>query len=810
MLPPSLMKYLAASQECAHGPHIAGPAAALLGKLAQVPGLEAVPWLAVLPAALPASLNPWQTQAYAKVRRGSDLADLIAKIAFSTPVVRELEKALRGLNGEWVDLVVSAPGGPELPHVAVERAPARLLDLWQAAARALGDSITPEQLPAVLVRQSRAADATCRTLSFDAASPGRKRITLLALPGRRAEEGAPSDRFVVEDDGTLVQAQKVAKLRAFLPAAAGGLEARPVPADLAQEAAIDGGQMRELAALTRRASEQAGGPVQLDWVLEGGRMQLVAARPEELPEAVPGEDRTAIRWDCAPAERWLSGAVSPLGFSVARRWLPAAEGREAGGWGRLGGRIFLREGSGEMPEAAPAARDWRPALEALAQGAVSAEAGDLADRWLKLEALGVELGAASRAAVTAGEAACASLADACEKNLADRGAALALIASAAGTPTGRFLAEFQKHGHDIHHEDGLVRILATGGAQAQAQALDAAGERGRAVRNWSLGAHPFPGEEGVDAPPCSADPAPLLRALGTFALGFWRAPYRPPSSGCAELVQKAEQQMEQKLAGLAAAPKRWAMQRAVKDARAAFTALEELEAARRLAADTRRQILAALARLLRGEGALLAAGDVGLLQVEEIVGYIRGTSVDELTALVELRRAASEPPVLTRRLAETGGIALRTAARNGLEPADWPIGETRRGLPAGLGHASGPVHLLRDGRAESVNQGAVLVARAAEPGWLMHLPSVSAVLLEHGSLVDPIVRAARHLGVPVVLGIGPATDALEPGAWLTVDGTAGTAQRIEEPAPRAEGEASPAPATSAIRLPPSRFGVQRK
>lgn len=806
------MKYLAASQECAHGPHIAGPEAALLGRLGQTPGLEAVPWLAVLPAALPASLNPWQTQAYAKVRRGGDLADLIGKITFSPPVGRELEKAMRGLGGEWVDLVVASPGGAELHHVAAERAPARLLDLWQAAARALGDAITPEALPAVLVRQSRAADASCRTLSFDPASPGRKRITLFALPGRRAEGDTPSDRFVVEDDGTLVQAQKAAKARAFLPAAAGGLEARPVPADLAQEAAIDGAQMRELAALTRRAAEQAGRPVLLDWVIEGGQMQLLAAQPETLPEAVPGEDRTAVRWDSAPAERWLSGPASPLGFSVARGWLAPAEGRESSGWARLGGRIFLRQETPTLAAPALSTReDFRAAAAALGQESASADAPALAEIWRKLEALGAELAAASRAATQAGEAALAALAEVCEKNLGERNVALALMASAAGSPGAKFLTEFQRHGHDIHHEDELVRVLAQGAGNAQNQALDAAGERGRAVRAWAAVAHPFPGEEGVDAPNFAADAAPLLRALGTFALGFWRAPYRPPSAGCVEIVQRAEQLVEQKLAGLASAPRRWALQRALKDAKAAVTALEGLEAARRAAAEARRGVLAALGRTLRADGALASSGDVGWLQIEELIGFLRGTAVDaDLIALCTLRRQAAEAPELSSRLAETGGMALRAPAREGVAPAAWAIGETRRGVAAALGTASGPVHVLRDGRSQFLPQGAVLVARAAEPGWLLHLPSVCAVVLEHGSPVDPFVRLARHLGVPVVLGLEGASDVLGEGDWLIVDGAAGSAQRIEEVAPRAEGELAPTPATNSIRLPPSRFGVQRK
>ncbi|MBS0660664.1 MAG: hypothetical protein JSR82_20785 [Verrucomicrobia bacterium] len=806
------MKYLAASQECAHGPQVAGPEAALLGRLEQAPGVECVPWLAVLPAALPASLNPWQTQAYEKVRRGADLAELIAKIAFSPPVARELEKALRGLGGEWVDLVVAQAGGAELAHVPAERAAARLLDLWQAAARALGESITPDALPAVLVRQSRPADASCRTLSFDAAAPGRKRSTIFALPGRRVEADAPCDRFVVEDDGTLVQAQKAAKLRAFLPAPAGGLEARAVPADLAQESAIDGAQLRELAALTRRAAEHVGRPVLLDWVLEAGRPRLLAAQPEALPEAVPGEDRSAVRWDSAPAERWLSGEVSPLGYTVARGWLGAIEGRAPGGWARLGGRVFLRSSTATLPLPPPSSReDFRTAAQGLGQTAGSAEGPELAEAWLQLEALGLELAAATRAATAAAEAAVQGLADACDKNLGERNVALALLASAAGSPGAKFLSDFQRHGHDIHHEDELVRLLAGGATQAQLGALEALGERGRVVRTWATQAHPFPGEEGVDATSFVSDPGPLLRALGTFALGYWQAPYRPPSNGCGEIVQRAEQLVEQKLAGLAAAPRRWTVQRALKEAKASLASLENLELARRAAAEARRAILAALGRILRGEGALAAAADVAWLQIDELIGYFRGPGVDaDLVALCELRRRAPAPSPLATRQAETGGTALRNPAREVAPATPWAIGETRRGTAAALGTASGPVHVLRDARRDALPQGAVLVARAAEPGWILHLPSVSAVVLEFGSIVDPFVRLARHLGVPVVVGVEGASDALVTGDWLQVDGAAGAVQHIEEAVPRAEGELAPTPATSSIRLPPSRFGVQRK
>jgi pyruvate,water dikinase len=70
--------------------------------------------------------------------------------------------------------------------------------------------------------------------------------------------------------------------------------------------------------------------------------------------------------------------------------------------------------------------------------------------------------------------------------------------------------------------------------------------------------------------------------------------------------------------------------------------------------------------------------------------------------------------------------------------------------------------------------GDVLVAEITTPAWTPLFAMAAAVVtdiggpLSHGSIV------AREYGIPAVLGTGVATQRIESGQTVTVDGSAGT------------------------------------
>lgn len=97
-----------------------------------------------------------------------------------------------------------------------------------------------------------------------------------------------------------------------------------------------------------------------------------------------------------------------------------------------------------------------------------------------------------------------------------------------------------------------------------------------------------------------------------------------------------------------------------------------------------------------------------------------------------------------------------------------------RGLPAAPGSASGSVRVLRtpeDG--ERLLDGEILVAPTTNPDWLPTIRRAAAVVTESGGMTCHAAIVARELGVPCVVGVRSATQSLQDGAVVTVDGTRG-------------------------------------
>ena len=185
---------------------------------------------------------------------------------------------------------------------------------------------------------------------------------------------------------------------------------------------------------------------------------------------------------------------------------------------------------------------------------------------------------------------------------------------------------------------------------------------------------------------------------------------------------------------------------------------EELgEQMRRLALEAGRRMTAA--------GLLAEPEEVALLGFDELLGWLRGASVD-VAGIVEQRRRA------------------RPRALASWQPEHDPVkpGSGMTGVAASPGVISGPVRIIA-GPAEfaRLRPGDVLVCQATDPAWTPLFASASAVVAETGGLLSHAAIVAREYGIPAVLGVLEATTRLHDGQVVTVDGSAGRV-RIEESA----------------------------
>jgi pyruvate,water dikinase len=107
--------------------------------------------------------------------------------------------------------------------------------------------------------------------------------------------------------------------------------------------------------------------------------------------------------------------------------------------------------------------------------------------------------------------------------------------------------------------------------------------------------------------------------------------------------------------------------------------------------------------------------------------------------------------------------------------AEDQVGDVLKGVAASPGQVTAAARILRG--PEDFGQmklGDVLVAEITTPAWTPLFAMAAAVVtdiggpLSHGSIV------AREYGIPAVLGTGVATQRIESGQTVTVDGSAGT------------------------------------
>jgi pyruvate,water dikinase len=76
--------------------------------------------------------------------------------------------------------------------------------------------------------------------------------------------------------------------------------------------------------------------------------------------------------------------------------------------------------------------------------------------------------------------------------------------------------------------------------------------------------------------------------------------------------------------------------------------------------------------------------------------------------------------------------------------------------------------------AARLGPGDVLVTTFTDPGWTPLFPGLGAVVTETGGLLSHAAVIAREYGIPAVLSVPGATRRIPDGAWVVVDGGAGT------------------------------------
>jgi pyruvate,water dikinase len=103
------------------------------------------------------------------------------------------------------------------------------------------------------------------------------------------------------------------------------------------------------------------------------------------------------------------------------------------------------------------------------------------------------------------------------------------------------------------------------------------------------------------------------------------------------------------------------------------------------------------------------------------------------------------------------------------------------GLAAAGGKAIARAKVIQPDEAlENLQPGTILVTRTMLPQWLLLIKQAAAIVTEQGTMTSHCAIVARELGVPAVMGARNATEWVQTGDLLMVDGSQGNVYWIDE------------------------------
>ncbi|GIV76818.1 MAG: phosphoenolpyruvate synthase [Litorilinea sp.] len=283
----------------------------------------------------------------------------------------------------------------------------------------------------------------------------------------------------------------------------------------------------------------------------------------------------------------------------------------------------------------------------------------------------------------------------------------------------------------------------------------------------------------LESPTLHDDPLPLLRAVGQLAaLG-------QPGLEAPERTGTRDQAERQALAGIGQSFwRRWLFRWVLQQTRRRVRDRENLRFARTRVFGRARQIFRELGKRLYEVDALDDPADVFYLEVDEIFGFVDGTTTcADLRGLVSVRRAefaryaAMEAPAerfVTRGMVHRGN-RFQADSR---EEQPGPAAGSMQGLGCCPGVVRGRVRVVRDPLTAGLEPGDIVAAEHTDPGWILILPMAAGLLVERGSLLSHAAIVARELGIPAVVGLRGLTAWLADGDWVELDGGTGVVRRL--------------------------------
>ncbi len=208
----------------------------------------------------------------------------------------------------------------------------------------------------------------------------------------------------------------------------------------------------------------------------------------------------------------------------------------------------------------------------------------------------------------------------------------------------------------------------------------------------------------------------------------------------------------------------------------------------RLVAQLRYALMAA-GQHLHEQQALEQPEDIFYLRLNEITQAIAQKRItQEWRAAIQARRAIAEREERRQRLPRvllSDGTAYYEAPPITDEAlADNP--NVLRGDPVSSGIVEGRARVVENPQEAHLQPGDILVCRGTDPAWTPLFLVAGGLVMEVGGMMTHGAVVAREYGIPAVVGIHNATERIQDGQWVQVDGSQGVVILKEETTPAVE------------------------
>lgn len=171
------------------------------------------------------------------------------------------------------------------------------------------------------------------------------------------------------------------------------------------------------------------------------------------------------------------------------------------------------------------------------------------------------------------------------------------------------------------------------------------------------------------------------------------------------------------------------------------------------------------------QGVLEQPDDLMFLHVKELQALAAGYAID-WKALVAERRARYAREKLRNQIPRVL-LSDGRAFYEGIRAAQGARDGVITGSPVSPGLVEGTVHVVLDPHNAQLAPGDILVCPGTDPAWTPLFLAAGGLVMEVGGLMTHGSVVAREYGIPAVVGVHEATQRLQTGQRIRVNGSSG-------------------------------------